>query len=60
VYLYFSGDFDEESDEMVERDWNEYWRRLFKPITVKDISDYEKKYKGTAKRTVLSEKETAL
>jgi DnaJ family protein C protein 9 len=60
VCLYFSGDFDEESDEMVERDWNEYWRRLFKPITVKDISDYEKKYKGTGKRTVLSEKETAL
>jgi len=27
---------------------------------VKDISDYEKKYKGTAKMTVLSEKETAL
>lgn len=42
-----SGDFDEESDEMVERDWNEYWRMLFKPITVKDISDYEKKYKGS-------------
>jgi hypothetical protein len=34
---------------MVERDWNEYWRMLFKPITVKAISDYEKKYKGTAK-----------
>lgn len=50
MYLYFSGDFDEESDEMVERDWNEYWRMLFKPITVKDISDYEKKYKGIAKK----------
>jgi hypothetical protein len=44
---------------MVERDWNEYWRRLFKPNTVKDNSDYEKKYKGTAKRTVLNEKDTA-
>lgn len=42
-----SGDFDEESDEIVERDWNEYWKMLFKPITVKDISDYEKKYKGS-------------
>lgn len=45
---------------MVERDWNEYWRRLFKPITVKDISDYEKKYKGTGKRTVLSLKKACL
>lgn len=42
----FLGDFDEESDEMAERDWDEYWRMLFKPITVKDITDYEKKYKG--------------
>lgn len=42
-----SGDFDEESDEMVERDWREYWRMLFKPITIKDINDYEKKYKGS-------------
>ncbi|PSN33465.1 DnaJ subfamily C member 9 [Blattella germanica] len=42
-----TGDFDEESDEMVERDWREYWKMLFKPITVKDINDYEKKYKGS-------------
>ncbi|XP_069687583.1 dnaJ homolog subfamily C member 9 [Periplaneta americana] len=42
-----SGDFDEESDEMVERDWSEYWRMLFKPITVQDINNYEIKYKGS-------------
>ncbi|PNF26651.1 DnaJ subfamily C member 9 [Cryptotermes secundus] len=42
-----SGDCDEENDDIVERDWNEYWRMLFKPITVKDITDYEKKYKGS-------------
>jgi DnaJ family protein C protein 9 len=42
----FSGDCDEENDDMVGRDWNEYWRMIFKPITVKDITDYEKKYKG--------------
>lgn len=47
VYLYFfSGDCDEENDDIVERDWNAYWRMIFKPVTVKDITDYEKKYKG--------------
>jgi hypothetical protein len=52
IISYFLGDFDEESDEMAERDWNEYWRMLFKPITVKDITDYEKKYKGKACKIV--------
>lgn len=46
VFIFFSGDCDEENDDIVERDWNEYWRMLFKPVTVKDITDYEKKYKG--------------
>jgi DnaJ family protein C protein 9 len=45
IYI-FSGDCDEENDDMAKRDWNEYWRIIFKPITVKDITDYEKKYKG--------------
>jgi DnaJ family protein C protein 9 len=44
IYI-LSGECDEEND-VVERDWKEYWRMLFKPITVKDITDYEKKYKG--------------
>jgi hypothetical protein len=46
IYIFFSGDCDEENDDMVERDWSEYWRMIFKPVTVKDITDYEKKYKG--------------
>ncbi|XP_009883946.1 PREDICTED: dnaJ homolog subfamily C member 9 [Charadrius vociferus] len=30
-----------------ERDWQEYWRLLFKKITVKDIEDFEKSYKDS-------------
>ncbi|NWS60519.1 DNJC9 protein, partial [Chunga burmeisteri] len=30
-----------------ERDWREYWRLLFKQITVKDIEDFEKSYKNS-------------
>lgn len=42
-----TGEFDEESDEAVMRNWADYWRTLFKPITVKDIKDYEETYKGS-------------
>ncbi|XP_033210807.1 dnaJ homolog subfamily C member 9 [Belonocnema kinseyi] len=42
-----TGQFDEESDEVVMRNWSDYWRSLFKPITVKDIKDYEDNYKGS-------------
>ena len=42
-----TGQFDEESDEVVMRNWADYWRTLFKPITVKDIKDYEENYKGS-------------
>ncbi|XP_043482440.1 dnaJ homolog subfamily C member 9 [Leptopilina heterotoma] len=42
-----TGQFDEESDEVVMRNWADYWRTLFKPITVKDIKDYEETYKGS-------------
>lgn len=42
-----TGQFDEESDEVVMRNWADYWRTLFKPITVNDIKDYEQNYKGS-------------
>lgn len=29
-----------------ERDWCEYWRLLFPKVTIQDIKDFEKKYKG--------------
>lgn len=42
-----SGQYDEESDEAVMRNWSDYWRTLFKEITVEDINNYEKNYKGS-------------
>ncbi|XP_015588466.1 dnaJ homolog subfamily C member 9 [Cephus cinctus] len=42
-----SGQFDEESEELVMRNWADYWRSLFKEITVQDINNYEKNYKGS-------------
>lgn len=42
-----SGQFDEESVEVVMRNWADYWRSLFKEITVEDINNYEKTYKGS-------------
>ncbi|XP_053164537.1 dnaJ homolog subfamily C member 9 [Hemicordylus capensis] len=43
------GVVDEESTVLTQdRNWEEYWRLLFKKITVKDIEDFEKKYKDSA------------
>lgn len=42
-----TGQYDEESEEVVMRNWADYWRTLFKPITVEDINKYEKTYKGS-------------
>ncbi|XP_015514573.1 dnaJ homolog subfamily C member 9 [Neodiprion pinetum] len=42
-----SGQFDEESEEVVMKNWADYWRSLFKEITVEDINNYEKNYKGS-------------
>ncbi|XP_020638843.1 dnaJ homolog subfamily C member 9 [Pogona vitticeps] len=43
------GIVDEESTVLTQdRNWEEYWRLLFKKITVKDIEDFEKKYKDSA------------
>lgn len=41
-----TGSFDEE-DEIKERNWTDYWRMLFKPITEEDIVNYEKDYIGS-------------
>ncbi|KAE8738462.1 hypothetical protein FOCC_FOCC016059 [Frankliniella occidentalis] len=43
-----TGDCGEDSDEPSDRDWSAYWRSCFKEITVEDINNYEKKYKGSA------------
>ncbi|XP_066522614.1 dnaJ homolog subfamily C member 9 [Hoplias malabaricus] len=42
------GVVDEESVTLSQdRDWEEHWRRLFPKITMKDILDFEKKYKNS-------------
>ncbi|XP_064594491.1 dnaJ homolog subfamily C member 9-like [Liolophura sinensis] len=41
-----SGEIDEEN-ETQERDWAKYWRLLFAKISVKDIQEFEAKYKGS-------------
>ncbi|XP_036377078.1 dnaJ homolog subfamily C member 9 [Megalops cyprinoides] len=42
------GTVDEETDSLKqERNWEEYWRLLFPKITVEDILEFEKSYKGT-------------
>uniref|UniRef100_A0A803KBR9 DnaJ heat shock protein family (Hsp40) member C9 n=1 Tax=Xenopus tropicalis TaxID=8364 RepID=A0A803KBR9_XENTR len=42
------GIVDEETDTLSQdKNWEEYWRLLFKKITVEDIKAYEEKYKGS-------------
>uniref|UniRef100_A0A8D0C6N6 DnaJ homolog subfamily C member 9 n=1 Tax=Salvator merianae TaxID=96440 RepID=A0A8D0C6N6_SALMN len=42
------GIVDEESTLLTQdRNWEEYWRLLFKKISVKDIEEFEKKYKNS-------------
>ncbi|XP_030059301.1 dnaJ homolog subfamily C member 9 isoform X1 [Microcaecilia unicolor] len=42
------GTVEEEGDNLSrDRDWEEYWRLLFKKITVEDIRAFEEKYKGS-------------
>lgn len=40
-----TGEFDEESDSGFN--WLEYWRSLFKKITIEDIQNYEREYIGS-------------
>jgi len=45
-----SGEIDD--DVLVqERDWNAYWRMLFKKITVNDIAEFEEQYRGSEEET---------
>lgn len=41
-----SGEIDDEVVQQ-ERDWDAYWRLLFKKISVEDIKEFEKTYKGS-------------
>ena len=33
--------------ERNSEEWGSYWRELFRKITVEDIQEYERKYKGS-------------
>lgn len=50
IMLHFLGtwgdDDDNDGSAFEDRDWMEYWRVLFKKITIADIQKYEKEYKG--------------
>lgn len=42
-----TGEIDEESDSILndpDKDWMDYWRLLFKKVTITDITNFEKKY----------------
>lgn len=45
-----AGCVDEDDDGFTKfndlESWSEYWRSLFKEITIEDINNYEKEYKG--------------
>ncbi|XP_077993800.1 dnaJ homolog subfamily C member 9-like [Glandiceps talaboti] len=42
-----SGEVDDELDIDQDRDWEAYWRILYHKISVKDIKEFEEKYKGS-------------
>ncbi|XP_007897354.1 dnaJ homolog subfamily C member 9 [Callorhinchus milii] len=47
------GIVDEEVETLSqERDWQEYWRLLFKKVTVGDIKEFEQRYKGSEEERV--------
>ncbi|XP_076035808.1 dnaJ homolog subfamily C member 9 [Oratosquilla oratoria] len=40
-----TGDIDEENSLPKVQDWDQYWRSMFKKVSVEDINDFEKNYK---------------
>ncbi|KAK7065689.1 DnaJ subfamily C member 9 [Halocaridina rubra] len=43
-----TGEVDDENVAPSDRDWNEYWRLLFRKITIEDIKNFEVEYKESA------------
>jgi len=42
------GEVDDENDPLQQnKDWEEYWRILFPKVSLKDIEEFEKEYKGS-------------
>nr|XP_022315746.1 dnaJ homolog subfamily C member 9-like [Crassostrea virginica] len=42
-----TGEVDDESDVPQDRDWSDYWRLLFKKVSVDDIKTFENDYKDS-------------
>ncbi|XP_071532524.1 dnaJ homolog subfamily C member 9 [Panulirus ornatus] len=42
-----TGEADEENIAPDDRDWNQYWRLLFKKITIEDIKNFEAEYRDS-------------
>ena len=42
----FTGEVDDENLDPDNKDWIEFWRLLFKKVTIEDIKNFEKQYKG--------------
>ncbi|XP_064113680.1 dnaJ homolog subfamily C member 9-like [Macrobrachium nipponense] len=40
-----TGEVDDEATVTEDRDWDEYWRLMFKKIDIQDIKDFEAKYR---------------
>lgn len=52
-YYFFVGIYDEETEtdfDADEHDWVDYWRKMFRQVTVQDIQNYEMKYIGKYNR----------
>eukprot|EP00057_Strongylocentrotus_purpuratus_P029328 XP_011683802.1 PREDICTED: LOW QUALITY PROTEIN: dnaJ homolog subfamily C member 9 [Strongylocentrotus purpuratus] len=43
-----TGEVDDEIDTDQQKDWDAYWRILFKKVEVKDIQEFNEKYRGSA------------
>ena len=42
-----TGEIDDEGDADINKDWTEYWRILFKKVTLDDIKKFEEKYRDS-------------
>ena len=47
----FKGEVDDEDELQENKDWYEYWRILFAKVSVKDIEEFEVKYKGIKQKS---------
>merc|ERR1712168_231351 len=47
---------DEDEDSSEKRDWTEYWRLLYKKITVDDIKEFENKYRELFDKDMMNKK----